>query len=326
VSTAVNRPRTRRRGLSSADVFCLILLAAVAARFAFSDALSTRSVSAWSTVFAAICVQASPFVALGVLVSTTIAVLVPAAFFARALPAGSPLAVPIAGLSGVLLPGCECGSVPVAAALMRRGVAAAPAVAFLLSAPSINPVVLIATAVAFPGHPKVVLARFAASLIAAILTGWVWQRAGRGIAPPRRLDFSDHDSTWARVRLTASHDLTQSVGLLAVGAASAATLKVAIPVNWLERLGSNEVLGIAVMGVLAVLLAVCSEADAFIASSLTQFSLTARLVFMVVGPAVDVKLIAMQIGTFGTAFTRRFAPLTFALTLASAAVIGTILL
>ncbi|MBV8932486.1 MAG: permease, partial [Kutzneria sp.] len=36
-----------------------------------------------------------------------------------------------------------------------------------------------------------------------------------------------------------------------------------------------------------------------------------RLVFLVVGPAVDVKLIALQAGTFGKAFAARFAPMTF---------------
>jgi hypothetical protein len=39
----------------------------------------------------------------------------------------------------------------------------AAALAFLLSAPAINPIVLTATAVAFPRNPEMVLARFAAS-------------------------------------------------------------------------------------------------------------------------------------------------------------------
>ena len=41
-----------------------------------------------------------------------------------------------------------------------------------------------------------------------------------------------------------------------------------------------------------------------------QFSPTARLAFMVVGPMVDLKLIAMQAGTFGRAFAVRFSPAT----------------
>jgi uncharacterized protein len=59
---------------------------------------------------------------------------------------------------------------------------------------------------------------------------------------------------------------------------------------------------------LAVVLAICSEADAFVAASLSQFSLTARLVFMVVGPVVDLKLVALQTGVFGRRFALRFAP------------------
>ena len=69
-------------------------------------------------------------------------------------------------------------------------------------------------------------------------------------------------------------------------------------------------------------MAICSEADAFVAASLTQFSLSARLTFLVVGPMVDVKLIALQVGTFGRRFALRFAPLTFAVAIASSALIG----
>jgi uncharacterized membrane protein YraQ (UPF0718 family) len=69
-------------------------------------------------------------------------------------------------------------------------------------------------------------------------------------------------------------------------------------------------------------MAICSEADAFVAASLTQFSLTARLAFMVVGPMVDVKLIALQAGTFGRPFAQRFAPLTFVVALGSSVLVG----
>ncbi len=43
---------------------------------------------------------------------------------------------------------------------------------------------------------------------------------------------------------------------------------------------------------------------------------------MVVGPAVDVKLATLQAGTFGTPFALRFAPLTFAVAIASSLVVG----
>ena len=47
------------------------------------------------------------------------------------------------------------------------------------------------------------------------------------------------------------------------------------------------------MAGLAVVLAICSEADAFVAAAFGQFSPTARLAFLVVGPMVDVKLVVI---------------------------------
>ena len=73
---------------------------------------------------------------------------------------------------------------------------------------------------------------------------------------------------------------------------------------------------------LAVVLSICSEADAFVAASLGQFSLTARLAFLVVGPMVDIKLFALQAGTFGRAFAVRFAPTTFVVGILVSALVG----
>ena len=50
--------------------------------------------------------------------------------------------------------------------------------------------------------------------------------------------------------------------------------------------------------------------------------MTAKLTFLVVGPAVDLKLIALQAGTFGRRFAVRFAPLTFVVAIAVSAMVG----
>lgn len=131
----------------------LIAIATVASALGPTLALDlyTPPVAAWWTVFTAITVQGVPFLLLGTVVSAAIGALVPERVFARLLPRNEALAVPVAGAAGAVLPGCECASVPVAGSLMRRGVAPAAALAFLLSAPAINPVVLVATSIAFPG-------------------------------------------------------------------------------------------------------------------------------------------------------------------------------
>ncbi|MFK4154821.1 permease [Streptomyces fungicidicus] len=313
--------------LDSALLLTLLLLTAVMFQDPVRRALAAPVMQSWMTVFVAVVLQALPFLVLGVLLSAAIAVFVPPSFFARALPKRPALAVPVAGAAGAVLPGCECASVPVAGALVRRGVAPAAALAFLLSAPAINPVVLTATAVAFPDAPEMVLARFVASLLVACAMGWLWQRPGRAdlLRPPSRSSYEGQGrgpAFWGSVR----HDVTHAGGFLVIGAMAAATLKAVVPAEWLRAAAGHPVLSVLALAALAVLLSICSEADAFVAASLTQFSLTARLAFLVVGPMVDLKLFAMQAGTFGRPFALRFAPATLALAVAVSALTGAVLL
>jgi uncharacterized membrane protein YraQ (UPF0718 family) len=283
-----------------------------------SPALETAA-----TVFVAIFVQALPFLVLGVLLSAAIAAFVPQSFWARALPSNRALAVPVAGAAGAVLPGCECASVPVAGALMTRGVTPAAALAFLLSAPAINPIVLISTFVAFPGEPEMVLARLVASFATAVIVGWLWLRFGRPewLRIPRRTHL-EGATPWHTFRLTATHDFLHAGGFLVVGALAAAAMNVLIPTAWLDALADNPLLAILGMALLAVVLSICSEADAFVAASFTSFSLTARLTFLVVGPMVDLKLMSMQSGFFGRAFAARFAPTTFVVAVGMSILVG----
>jgi hypothetical protein len=298
----------------------LVLLGAVAVALAVGGA----GVRIGATVFVAVCVQALPFLVLGVLVSGAIAAFVPVGALRRVLPRHPVAAVGVAGVAGMALPGCECASVPVAGRLLRQGVPAPVAVAFLLAAPAVNPVVLVATAVAFPAAPVMVVARLLASLLTSFVMGWWWSRAGRAEWITDRGTEPDGPvaSRWAVFAEAARADLLAAGGLLVVGALAAAAMNVLVPPSWFGSLGGNAVTGVLVLAVLAVVLAVCSEADAFVAASLSALPLLPRLVFLVVGPAVDVKLIALQAGTFGRAFAARFAPATFVVAVGSAVVVG----
>lgn len=284
--------------------------------------LYTPAVAAWWTVFTAVVVQGVPFLLLGTVVSAAIAAFVPDRALRRLLPSRPVLAVPVAGVAGAILPGCECASVPVAGSLMRRGVPQAAALAFLLSAPSINPVVLVATSIAFPGQPLMVLARLLASLGAAVVMGWLWVRFGKEewIRLP---GTSPKGTRGARGFVDGlQHDFLHAGGFLVLGAAAAATFNIVVPRSVLDLFTGSPWLSVLLLGVLAVVLCVCSEADAFVAASLSAFPATARLTFMVVGPMVDLKLVALQAGTFGRTFAIRFASATWLVAVASSAAIG----
>ncbi|RZU16885.1 permease [Streptomyces sp. BK239] len=311
----------------------LLLLAAAVAPGALlvlvGRGLEEPAVQAWRTVCLAVTVQAVPFLLLGTALSGAINAFVPERVFSRLLPKRPALAVPVAGAAGVVLPGCECASVPVASSLIGRGVTPAAAFAFLLSAPAVNPVVLTATAIAFPGSPAMVLARLLASLVTAAVMGWLWLWLGRAewLKPAvRHTGHRPGNRRWTEFRRGFQHDFLHAGGFLVVGAMAAATFNVAVPRSVVDTFAGSPWLSVLFLAVLAIVLAVCSEADAFVAASLTGFSPVARLTFMVVGPMVDLKLIALQAGTFGRAFAIRFSTATAVVAVVCSAVVGGVLL
>jgi uncharacterized protein len=325
LSEAAHADERRREGRwdLGIGVVVAVIVAAAALRPLLQDLLDRPAVAHWATIFVAITVQAMPFLVLGITISAAIAAFVPDNFLPRALPDRPALAVPVAAVAGAALPGCECGSVPIAGRLVSRGALPAAALTFLLSAPAINPVVLVSTAVAFPGQPEVVAARAIASLLAATVVGLIWAWFGNDKFLERARRQHTHDGPPFSVLVeTAQHDLLQAGGFLIIGAATAATLQTAVPRDILDGVATSGLASVLALAGLAVVMAICSEADAFVAASLTQFSLTSRLAFMVVGPMVDVKLIALQTGTFGGRFAVRFAPLTFVVAVSSAIVVG----
>ncbi|MDP4805316.1 MAG: permease [Candidatus Nanopelagicales bacterium] len=320
-------PKEKRWRIGSLELLIIGLIALVLGQQWIVTFFTNPALQTASTIFVSIVVQAMPFLVGGVLLSGAVTAFIPASVWQRVLPKNKALAVPVSGCAGMLLPGCECASVPVAGSLVSKGVPASSALTFLLAAPAINPIVLVSTFVAFPGEPALVLARFVASLATAIIVGWIWLRFGQDswMRMASRLHLVG-DTKFETFRRTAAHDFLHAGGFLVFGAAIAAFINVIIPAEWMQSVADNPVLAIGFMALLAIVLSICSEADAFVASSFTQFSLTSKLVFMVVGPMVDIKLVAMQTGIFGRRFAMRFAPTTLVVAIAMSLIVGGVLL
>lgn len=295
-------------------------------------------VEAWAAVTIAISIQALPFLVLGSFISAAIAAFAPSGFLTRLTPRNPFFGVPIASATAIALPGCECASVPVAQSFMRAGVPKSAAVVFMLASPALNPVVIVSTAIAFYGIPQMVWARFIASFLAVVIAGWIWiiigeddmiqvQDARSGQAGGGCHSHQSDRTTGKQWRLetfsnTALHDLTHAGGFLVLGAILAGLVKVAVPASWFISVSSTPVLMIVLMALFAITLSLCSEADAFVAASFTAVSPTAQLVFLVVGPVIDVKILSMQIASFGSTFVRTFMPIVLACSVLSATLVG----
>jgi uncharacterized membrane protein YraQ (UPF0718 family) len=123
------------------------------------------------TLFLSLLVEAMPFLLLGVLLSSLLLFFVDERKLIAALPR-HPLLAAIAGsCAGFLFPVCECCNVPVVRRLLIQGAPAPVAIGFLLAAPTINPIVIWSTWVAFRDQPEIVWLRVLFSLAIAVFIG-----------------------------------------------------------------------------------------------------------------------------------------------------------
>ena len=126
------------------------------------------------TLFLSLLVEAMPFLLMGVLVSSSLLLLVDERKLITKIPSNPFLGALVGSCVGFLFPVCECGNVPVARRLLLKGVSPGVAIAFLLAAPTINPVVIWSTWVAFGDQPRIVIFRVIFSLAIATIIGCIF--------------------------------------------------------------------------------------------------------------------------------------------------------
>jgi len=126
------------------------------------------------TLFTSLLVEAMPFLLMGVLLSSGLILFFDEGNLIKRIPNHPFLGSIIGSLFGFFFPVCECGNIPVARRLLLQGLPTSVAISFLLAAPTINPIVLWSTHVAFRGQPEVFWLRIIFSLTIAISVGCIF--------------------------------------------------------------------------------------------------------------------------------------------------------
>ncbi|MGD1921935.1 MAG: permease [Pleurocapsa sp.] len=126
------------------------------------------------TLFLSLLVEAMPFLLLGVLLSSGLLFLISEKQLIAKLPKNPLLGSIVGSCIGFLFPVCECGNVPVARRLLLARVPPSVAISFLLAAPTINPIVIWSTWIAFGDRPSIVIFRVLFSSAIATIVGCVF--------------------------------------------------------------------------------------------------------------------------------------------------------
>lgn len=298
------------------------------------DSQSLSPFTDFCYLFLSIILEGAPFILLGTLISGFIDAYLPPGLIDRWLPKNKPLAVVFSGLLGFVFPVCECAVVPVIRRLIRKGLPVSCAITYMLSAPIINPIVVVSTMKAFDssvgqfslrqsevadtmGPVFMTSSRLIIALIVTVGVGLVVLRArSSSILKPAVLpmgEATDHvhdhshshdDEKPERLVLamrTAMRDFMETAMYFTIGVAITAVFKAYVTDDLVILFNQNEVTGIGLMMILAFVLSLCSTSDAFIAANF-PVPQSAKLAFLVFGPMMDVKLVFMYLSVFKSRF------------------------
>lgn len=271
-----------------------------------------HSVLQMSAIFLSIVIEAIPFVLLGCIISGALQVFLTPERVRKILPNNKFLAILVGSFLGFFFPSCECGIVPIVTQFIRKGVPEHTAFAFMVTAPIINPIVLFSTYIAFGNSVKFALLRGIGSLIVALIIGsWIAYFNRTPILKTALHDHSHshhhHDkgkresfggNVWS-VLVHGIDEFFDTGRYLIIGALIASSMQVYLPTQFMMQLTSSKIVGILVMLILAFTMSLCSEADAFVGSSLLSlFGTNAIVAFLVFGPMVDIKNLMMMKRSF----------------------------
>ncbi|TCO68274.1 permease [Marinisporobacter balticus] len=288
----------------------------------------------FTVVFLSIILEVIPFVMIGTFISSIIQIFVSERTIVKIIPKNRLVGLIAASLMGIIFPVCECAIVPIMRRLIKKGVPLYIAVTFMLAVPIVNPVVLASTYYAFSDQTYMVFLRGFLGLMSAILIGHIIGIIQYKNDPLKNntlhehigcSDEHDHQhhhscgcghhhhsvSVSKRGFFSKIIDIIEHTSLelydvgkfLIIGAFLSALMQTFVSRSYILSIGQGKVSSTIVMMILAFVLSLCSEADAFIARTFVgQFTTGSIVGFLILGPMIDIKNTLMLSGSFKMKF------------------------
>ena len=250
----------------------------------------------------------SPYLLLGFLIAGVLHVFVPKRFYARYLSRDNKLSVLWAALLGVPLPLCSCGVIPTAVGLKNDGASKGAVASFLIATPQTGIDSILATfslmglgfAVTRP------MAALVTGICGGILVNRLVKKDTAEMNAGQCAVTSEKGNRLWRVLRYAYFDMIQDIGLrLTIGLLIAALIQVAVPDEFFLTFGSQPLLQMLIILVVAVPMYICSTGSIPVAAALMMKGLSpgAALVMLMAGPAVNIASILVVRKSMGSRFT-----------------------
>ena len=251
--------------------------------------------------------EMAPYLLLGFFIAGVLHVLVPQKFYANYLSRNNRLSVLWAALLGVPLPLCSCGVIPTAIGLRNEKASKGAIASFLIATPQTGIDSILAT-FSLMGLGFAVVRPVAAlitGVCGGLLVSWLVREDDLTEAPSASCQMEQGSRLW-RVLKYAYYDMIRDIGLrLLVGLVVAALIHVAVPDEFFLSFGSQPLLQMLVILVIAVPMYICSTGSIPVAAALMMKGLSpgAALVMLMAGPAVNLASILVVHKSMGRRFT-----------------------
>lgn len=286
----------------------LVLLVGIRLATAGSGIALPNLAQDFVTLSTSVVIESMPFVVLGIVLSIAVQVWIPSTWLTKYLPRNPVARRAIISCFGVFLPVCECGNVPLARGLILKGFTVSESMTFLLAAPILNPVTIITTHQAFGWDDSILVARILGGFLIANIVGWIFSKhrdqsslLSESFAQTCAISeaHGEEGSRWQRSVELFRGELSVILPALFIGSAIAGGIQVLVPRSVLVELGSNPLWSILAMMVLAFVISICSNVDAFFVLPFASTFLPGSIVtFLVFGPMIDIKMLALMRTTF----------------------------
>lgn len=290
----------------------------------------------FSIVFSSIVIEALPFILIGAVLASFMQVYISNNIFNKIISKNKLLGSIQAGIIGVFLPVCECATVPITKGLLKKKVPLNVAITYMLAGPIVNPLVILSTYYAFDGNIKVVLLRVGVGFFIAVIAGLlmlclsgennIFIDNGEGELQGKCLcgcsEIDDNSSKPIRLLKHTSLEFYEIGKYFIVGATLASIFQTFVPRDIIFYFENSAVLSIIILMAFSFLISLCSEADAFVASTfMNRFSLGSITGFLIIGPMIDLKNTIMLFSIFKKSFVIKLLFVVFSLCFIASALI-----
>lgn len=281
-----------------------------------------------NNIFMGLLIESIPFVLIGALLSGIIQIFMPANFIENIIPKNKVLSSILAAFLGIIFPICDCGTVPIARGLIKKGIKVNVAVTFMLSAPIVNPIAILATFCAFRDNLKVLFFRILIGMLIAIITGVVVGKFDKENIVKKNYitcncticnsDFKESNNIFYKIKgvfIYARDELIDVSKFMIIGILISSIMQTLLSKNIINIDLNNKALTLLIMMGFAFLFSVCSTSDAFIGKGFTsKFPIQSVMGFLILGPMIDIKNLLMLLGTFKKSFVTKIVLLVFSIT------------